>query len=164
MDGCWVFWASSRYFSRHKKPFLDQVDGSSTPRDPRTTGVAPITSETQSVQVPWNHSQGDWIPRVWYIYLHLVEIIWLMFFPILLDFVGNQEPGGFKEFCLPLLTATFCLYPIWRTYNFFHQLYSNGPRKLREYMDASSWLCPITTGVICGVPLGLYQHFFIYSD
>ena len=59
---------------------------------------------------------GDWIPRVWYIYLHLVEIIWLMFLPILLDFVGNQEPGGFKEFCLPLLTATFCLYPIWRTY------------------------------------------------
>ena len=39
-----------------------------------------------------------------------------MFLPILLDFVGNQEPGGFKEFCLPLLTATFCLYPIWRTY------------------------------------------------
>ena len=59
---------------------------------------------------------GDSISRVWYIYLHLVEIIWLMFLPILLDFVGNQEPGGFKEFCLPLLTATFCLYPIWRTY------------------------------------------------
>jgi len=35
--------------------------------------------------------------------------------------------------------------------NIFHQLYSNGPRKLREYMDASSWLYPITTGVICGV-------------